>query len=44
MTAYPHPARRIWDELWRSHHQIKRLLTFSVKKEPERARQHADAG
>lgn len=44
MTAYPHPARRIWDELWRSHHQIKRLLTFSVEKEPERHRQHADAG
>lgn len=41
-----HSIRRIWDELWESHWQIKRLLTFSFSKEPEhserdRARQGA---
>ncbi|WP_460774987.1 SLC13 family permease [Nocardiopsis nanhaiensis] len=37
MTAYS--LGRVWDELWVSHHQIKKLLTFSINKgsrKPER--------
>lgn len=40
MAAYSLPG--IWDQLWESHRQIKRLLMFSARKQPER--EHVAAG